>query len=285
MDFIIKSISFAAGLFVTSFATKYYVSTCILPSQTFNTPEFIYDKDGYDILTPQGSEIHLRVKELKDHRVDNSIIEEKVLIVFHPNKGQIGSYYNKLLNFDNFAESTDYTHIVFWDYPNSGFSKTSQWIVDKDLLVSDGVAVAEYIAQKLVNNDFGKIAFYGWSLGGGVATEVAYAIQEKYGDEGVINKITLDRTFTSISEYMNKNLFIPLPLAEFSTWLLNMDFRTEERFNELKAQKKVVYYIQSDERIGESIFNSGNHGEFIEVTELVCHDDSSHLWNSAILEF
>lgn len=315
-------VSIASTAIATHLAFKVYSSLSVLPSQTYIGHTYIPHVDEYSFTTPQGSDIHYRIKDLTAHRPpsQDGTQEKKVLFVFHPNKSYIHDFYYTLLNFDHFAKNTEYTHLVFWDYPNTGFSKSKQWLVDKPLLVEDGLSLVREVTDYLVDGDYSKVSFYGWSLGGGVASEVAYELQKRYGDEAVISSITLDRTFSSVADHIHKNTFIPLPtfLAEFREWLtdtknnvddqkyqyerhklyipiskpiadmiawwLDIDFRTEEAFNALKTAKKKVYYIDYDEKVGDSIFKHSHTGEFIEA-ELVNHSDPMHLLSNQGIDF
>lgn len=257
-----------------------------MPSQLHSAPEFANHVDGHSFSAPSGSEIHYRVKDLSMFRnTEEQSDQPNVLVVFHPNKASIPMYYHSVLDFNYLASHTAYSHLVFWDYPNSGFSKAPQWLADKNLLVSDGISLVETIAEKMTDGDISKLSFYGWSLGGGIASEVALALQNKYGDDGVISSITLDRTFTSISDHLQKNLYMPKTIADFASWALGIDFNTEWAFETLKAGKKKVYYIKDDDRIGDAVFKSGQTGEFIEVVELIDHGDMSHLYTPTTIEF
>ncbi len=285
MNNLIKFLGVALLARIGFFVTKAYASVSLMPTQIYSTPEQEYHKDGYTTFTPNGSEIHYRIKELSSHRETQNGGEPNVLVVFHPNKAYVHDYYNTLLDFNHLAKITDYSHIVFWDYPNSGFSKSQYWLATKDLLVQDGFYLVNEVANKLTDGDYSKISFYGWSLGGGIAAEVALELQNQFGDEGVISKITLDRTFTSVSDYIQKSYYVPKTIADYFAWAVGVDFNTEEAFNALKTETKNVYYIPYDERIGDAIFKDGDTGEFFEVVELVDHGDSSHLNSHGVIEF
>lgn len=315
-------VSCASTAIVLHLASKVYCSYSFLPSQMYFGHTYIPHVDEYSFTTPQGSKIHYRIKDLATLRPEPQFgtQEKKVLFVFHPNKGYIHDYWNTLLNFDHLAKNTKYTHVVFWDYPNTGFSTSKEWFVGKSLIVEDGLSLVREVADYLVDGDYSKVSFYGWSLGGGVASKIAYELQTRYGDEAIISSITLDRTFSSIADYINKNTFLPLPtfLAEFKEWLTDtknlvddqnyqyerhklyipvpkpiaeliawwhdIDLKTEEAFNALKAGKKKVYYIDYDEKVGDSIFKHSHTGEFIEV-ELVSHSDPMHLLGDTCIDF
>lgn len=315
-------VSVASTAIAAHLALKVYSSLSVLPSQTYIGHTYIPHIDEYSFTTPQGSDLHYRIKDLSTYRPESQegAREKKILFVFNPNKTYIHDFYYTLVNYKHLADNTDYSHVVFWDYPNTGFSKSEQWFVDKTLLVEDGVSLVREVTDYLVDGDYSKVSFYGWSLGGGVASEVAYELQKRYGDEAVISSITLDRTFSSIADYIHKNTFLPLPtfLAEFREWLtdtknnlddqiyqyerhklyipvpkplaealvwwFDWDIRTEEAFNALKTAKKKVYYIDYDEKVGDSIFKHSHTGEFVEV-ELVSHSDPSHLLTNLGIDF
>lgn len=181
---------------------------------------------------------------------------DKVLIIFNPN----GVVLKKLLEigFDDVFKSS-YSKIVLWDYPNTGGSSGKFFLNPKQDLVDAGQEVTRHI----VNNhgiEAKNITFYGWSLGGGVAAEAAVKL-EALGIK--VSGLIVDRSFTSITDYMKKNMFIPKFISKPLTLLFSLNLNTKENFDKFKGNKKSIYTL-TDEVIGKAIF-SGEGENFIKI--------------------
>lgn len=223
---------------------KYLLSIGLLPQQLKgkSVEQKIDKAQGYDVVkTSLGSTI--QVQWLSFSKKSKN---KKILIVFNPNAAS-KEQMQKALPLKELGAR--YGKVVFWDYPNTGGSKSGQWITDRKGLVDAAVAVAEYVAD----GKYDDLYFYGWSLGGAVAIEAAYELQTK---GFVVEGLIIDRTFTSVSKYIRENMYIPEIIGDVFTYIFRIDFDNALMLQQLKAQNKKILYSNADEVLGSAILKS-----------------------------
>lgn len=223
---------------------KYLLSIGLLPQQLKgkSIEQRIDKAQGYDVVkTPLGSTIQVQWLSFSKKSENKNI-----LIIFNPNAAS-KEQMQKALPLQELGAR--YSKVVFWDYPNTGGSKSGQWITDRKGLVDAAVAVAEYVSDGKSYD----LYFYGWSLGGAVAIEAAYELQTKgFLVEGLI----IDRTFTSVTKYIRENMYIPEIIGNVFTYIFRIDFDNKLMLQHLKAQKKRILFSNKDEVLGSAILKS-----------------------------
>lgn len=127
----------------------------------------------------------------------------------------------RLPNFKRIYETTG-VNIFSVDYRGYGLSTGSP--SEQGLLLDAEAALDALLAQPDVHT--GRIAVFGRSLGGAVATHLAYKRPE------AIKAVVLENTFLNISKMVDKLFPILVPLKP---WILTLNFNTSDKIQYVRA--------------------------------------------------
>lgn len=160
-------------------------------------------------------------------------IKNKVILFFHGNAGNIGFRLNYIKKFNEIGFS-----LLFFDYPGFGYSKGSP---SEETCVNTGILYYQFLLKLFPHEN---IIFYGESIGGAIAANVANKFHAKH--------LILQSTFTDIKQII-KNLLVTNYLNYF---IGNIGFETikylqnRHRLNILeKKMKTFIIHSNNDEII------------------------------------
>ena len=173
----------------------------------------------------------------------NSITQNKCILFFHGNAGNISFRINYIEKFYELGFS-----LLFFDYPGFGLS---EGIPNENSCIECGDKFYKYLINKEFNNK--DIIFYGESIGGSIAASLANRCNIKY--------LIIQSSFTDIKEII-KNI------VSFQIFMMNnIGFETLEnlkirfKLNKLnKKMKTMIIHSIDDELIDNS--HSEKLGDF-----------------------
>jgi pimeloyl-ACP methyl ester carboxylesterase len=176
-----------------------------------------------------------------------------VILFFHGNRHNITRFYDHYALFNQLGISC-----LTFDYPGYG---SSGGIPSEQSLYASARTARAFLTERM-GFDPARIALYGCSLGGSVATELA-----SHTDVGCI--IT-ESTFTNSHE-IGRFLYPYLPITRF----LPLRFRNDARLKEIRAPKLLIHG-DSDERVPVSMAVS-LHEVASEGKELIIVPGADHV--------
>ncbi len=205
---------------------------------------------------PRGVEIKEVFFKTKDGETLHGYFSPKVgsketIIFFHGNAGNVSGRIGRI-----FLLSKLEKNILIFDY--RGFGQSSGKIKKEEDLYIDSEAAVDFL-EKEKNLPIEKMIFWGRSLGGGVATEMAKRFD--------ISKLILESTFTSLDNLVLEKFPVSQLLPSF---LIKYKFKNKDKISKIK--KPILILHSSDDEIipfshSKELYNKANDPkEFVEIT-------------------
>jgi hypothetical protein len=213
----------------------------ILPAQIYQTKFNNRDlkTKKLKIQTPASTiqtEVCLNATQYTENdSIEDIINDKKVIIGFNPNAG--------VLDFDSipyFGIDPSKAIKVHFQYP--GIDESTGLFVDQEDLINAGVSVIDYFLDHGVQPK--DIIFYGWSLGGSIATLSLDKLLQRNTSYKAITLIN-DRSFSSVSKVID-----PLDRLKALLIFFNLNFDAGTCWqNRLKDVSKKCLYTSKDKVI------------------------------------
>jgi esterase/lipase len=184
-------------------------------------------------------DVYINCEENKIHgwfikgNYKNSITENKCILFFHGNAGNISFRLNYIQNLFNLGFS-----ILLFDYPGFGLSTG---IPNEDLCIKCGQEFYKYLinTKKFLHKD---IIFYGESIGGSIASSVANIYNIKY--------LIVQSTFTDIKEIIKLLITFNVVFSNTIGFETLENLKLRNKINKLtKKMKTLVIHSYEDELI------------------------------------
>ena len=206
--------------------------------------DFHLPYDNVTLTTPDGEKLNAWFFPVAPQQKE----KEFTILLHHGNGGNISHRLDKIARLHKLG-----FHVFIFDY--RGFGKSSGKPNEKGLYLDAETALQYLATQK--NIPLGQIVFYGESLGGAVATEMAARHQGK--------ALILEDTFTSTVN-MSKFLFPWLP----AQYLVQNRFDNVSKIPTIKCPI-LIFHSREDETVpffmGESLYKAAPKGtKFIELS-------------------
>lgn len=187
------------------------------------------------IKTADGAQIDGVTIYPKDKELLPPAAEQKWIIFC---QGMAEDYANNLQkDILQYAEQTK-ANLLLFNY--RGVAKSKKRALGAKDLVIDGEAAIQYLLSKGVPEK--NILIHGYSLGGGVAAEMAHIHQDcAFLDE---------KSYSSLSKVVKKGGFVPKGLrgiAASGLKLCKWNLKAAKSWNEIKGNKGVVFHINDEE--------------------------------------
>jgi esterase/lipase len=193
-----------------------------------------------------------------DGNYKNSITQNKCILFFHGNAGNISHRLNYIEKLSVLGFS-----LLFFDYPGFGLS---DGIPNEKICIKSSELFYKYLIniKKFLNKD---IIFYGESIGGSIASSLANIYNIKY--------LILQSTFTDIKEIIKNIITINIFIGN------NIGFETLEnlkiryKLNKLNKKMKTMIIHSTDDELIDS-----DHAEKLSIYSdkiFICSGSHSNL--------
>ncbi|PJD96131.1 MAG: hypothetical protein CK425_06935 [Parachlamydia sp.] len=179
--------------------------------------------------------VKLDAMEIKHPGNSLKLPQEQKWIIFL--NGKNTAYEQNLENLADMCEATK-ANVLTANYRGVGFSEGSPSSAHD--LVVDGEALVQYLLNKGVSPE--NILVEGWSLGGGVATQVAAYHQEKDHEMKLVN----DRSFGTLAHAISKFSVSGLIFAPLMT-AFDWKFNTVKCWKAIKENCKLLIIHKDDQ--------------------------------------
>jgi len=187
------------------------------------------------LIIETADKVKIDAMEIKHPAESLSPPQEQKWIIFL--NGKNTAYEQNLENLADLSTASK-ANVITVNYRGVGFSESSPTCA-QDLVV-DAEAVVQYLLSQGVPQE--NILVDGWSLGGGVATQVVANHQEKGHEMKLIN----DRSFGTLNDAISKfssSGFIFAPLMTSFGW----KFNTLQRWKAIKEDCKILIIHKDDQ--------------------------------------